>query len=256
MKNAVGVPSSVVLFGGTSDIGQETLLQLVSYGVNHVVCVSRDVERAALFDDKIRTKAPDVSIRHVVFDGSSSKDMEGLVADIAQHVGDIDVAIIAHAVLGDDIDGFATPSRVAEILDINMTATCALMYALAAQMKQQGHGRIALFSSVAGVRVRKANPVYGASKAGIDALALALDHELQGSNVSIVVIRPGYVHTKMTSHMKPAPFSTTADDVARKSVAAIRGNVKVIWVPTPLKYIFGVLRVLPISVWRRLPIHN
>lgn len=256
MKNAIGVSSTVVLFGGTSDIGKETLLQLISQGVNHVVLVSRDINRAKQIDTRILEKNPHVSITHLPFDGADATTMSSVVKSISAQVGDIDVAVIAHAILGDDLDGFETPERVGEILDVNMTATCALLYALASTMRTQGHGRIALFSSVAGVRVRKANPVYGASKAGIDAFALALDHELEGSGVSIVVIRPGYVHTKMTAHMKPAPFSTNAGEVATKSVEAIRGTSKVVWVPGVLKWIFGLLRILPISVWRRLPIHD
>ena len=256
MRNALGVPSNIVLFGSTSDIGKETLYQLIAPGVQKVALVSRDMSRSREVEAEIVRRNANVSVTQYLFDASATSSMQEISQRITSELGDIDVAIVAHAVLGDDIDGFSEPSRVADILDINMTATCALLYSLADIMKKQGHGRIALFSSVAGVRVRKANPVYGASKAGIDAFALALDHELSDSGVSIVVIRPGYVHTKMTAHMKPAPFSTTAEKVAKASAAAIMGKTKVVWVPGALKWIFGILRVLPLGAWRRLPIHN
>lgn len=256
MKSATGTFGTIVLFGGTSEIGVSTLRHLLSPSVQHVVLVSRNIDAAQLIDEQILTLSPDADVSHVRFEGADSASMADVVDEIVAIVGDIDVAMIAHALLGQDINGYENPGAVKELIDVNVTATMSLMYALAARMRMQRHGAICLFSSVAGVRVRKANAPYGASKAAIDSFALALGHELKDSAVTVVVVRPGFVHTKMTANMKAAPFATTADVVGKKTAEAIRKGDAVLWVPGVMRVIFGVFRILPLSVWRRLPIHD
>ena len=108
----------------------------------------------------------------------------------------------------------------------------------------QGHGAIVVMGSVAGVRARKDNYVYGATKAGLDAFAQGLGDALEDTGVRVMVVRPGFVHTKMTEGMEPAPFSTTPDAVAdvdrrragqglRDGVGARRAQVPVLRVPQP-----------------------
>lgn len=121
-------------------------------------------------------------------------------------------------------------------------------------MKSQGYGKIVLLSSVAGERVRKGNPAYGATKAGIDGFALALDHELAGTGASLLVVRPGFVSTKMTAGMKKAPFSTDAESVAVIVEKGISSDKKIVWAPGLLRWMFLVLKNLPLPVWRRLPL--
>lgn len=95
-----------------------------------------------------------------------------------------------------------------EAVVINTASPIAALSATASQMTAQGHGTIIVLSSVAGVRVRSDNRVYGASKSGLDSYALALANELDDTGVEITVVRPGFVHGRMTDGMKLAPFST------------------------------------------------
>jgi len=256
MKSATGVVGSVVLFGGTSELGRATLTHLLKPGVQHVVLVSRDVEAAHAGDVQLEDLSPDITISHVKFDGEDAASMQAVVDEVFAIVGDIDVAIVAHAVLGADRDGYSDPASVANVIDVNVTATMALLYALSQRMRAQKHGVIALFSSVAGVRVRKANPVYGASKAAIDSFALALGHDLEQDGIKVVVIRPGFVRTKMTAGMKEAPFATDPDKVGEVAAAAISKKATIVYVPGVLRFVFALLSVLPTRVWRRLPIHD
>jgi len=254
MKNGVGVAQNIVLFGGTSDIGQAIIHKLVKPGVSHIVLVSRDIDASASQMDEISERYPDLEIHHVRFDAADSASMVHVVAEIVQEVGDIDVAVIAQGVLQEGIDYCANPAALQPVADVNFTGTMVLMYALAGQLRSQGYGKIVLLSSVAGERVRRGNPVYGASKAGIDGFALALDHELVGSGVSILVVRPGFVTTKMTKGIDKAPFSTDADAVATAVEKAIGTSKTVIWVPGLLQYMFIILKNLPTAIWRRLPL--
>jgi decaprenylphospho-beta-D-erythro-pentofuranosid-2-ulose 2-reductase len=109
-----------------------------------------------------------------------------------------------------------------------------------------------VLTSVAGERVRKANYVYGASKAGLDAFAQGLGDALQGTGVHLLVVRPGWVKTKMTDGMDPAPFPTTADAIADAVVDALAKGKELIWVPGVLRFVFSGFRHLPRPLWRKV----
>lgn len=254
MKNGVGVPQSVVIFGGTSEIGLAIVKHLVGPGVTRLALVSRDTAAAASQVSAMGIAASGLEVAHIQFDAGDSAAMPGVVDEVAAQVGDIDVAIVAQGVLREGHDYYSDPGAVDEVANVNFTGAMALLYALAHKMRSQGYGKIVLLSSVAGERVRRGNPAYGATKAGIDGFALALDHELSGSGASILVVRPGFVTTKMTSGMDKAPMSTTADAVAVATVKALSSEKKVIWVPGILRFVFTVLKLLPLQVWRRLPL--
>jgi decaprenylphospho-beta-D-erythro-pentofuranosid-2-ulose 2-reductase len=254
MKNGVGVSQNIVLFGGTSEIGQAILERIVQPGVARLVLVSRDIEAASAASHTLVESHPDLDVHHVRFDASDAVAMPHVVAEVAEAIGDIDVAIIAQGVLNEGADYYADPSLLVSVADVNFTATMTLMYALAGRLRAQGYGKIVLLSSVAGERVRRGNPVYGATKAGIDGFALALDHELQGSGASVLVVRPGFVTTKMTTGMKKAPFSTDAVSVAKVVEKGINSNKTLVWAPSVLQWLFLILKNLPIKIWRKLPL--
>lgn len=254
MKNGVGVAQNIVLFGGTSEIGLAILRRIVKPGVAHVVLVSRDIDTAHNMTQDFVDRFPDLEIHHVRFDAADSSAMAHVVKEVAESIGDIDIAVVAQGLLNEGADYYADPSALISMADVNFTGTMVLLYALAAQMRSQGYGKTVLLSSVAGERVRKGNPAYGATKAGIDGFALALDHELEGTGASVLVVRPGFVTTKMTAGMKKAPFSTDAESVAVITEKAIASNKKVVWAPAPLQYMFLILKNLPLIVWRKLPI--
>ena len=112
-----------------------------------------------------------------------------------------------------------------------------------------------MLSSVAAERPRASNAIYGAAKAGLDALAQGLADATAGNGVRVLVVRPGFVLTRMTEGLARAPFSTTAEAVAEATVRSLQsGNAHTIWVPGKLRYIFALLRHLPRPVYRRLPL--
>ena len=111
-----------------------------------------------------------------------------------------------------------------------------------------------MLSSVAGERVRKANFVYGSSKAGLDGFAQGLGDALAGTGASVLVVRPGFVHSRMTHGMKSAPLATTPTAVAEATVRGLQHGRRTVWVPGTLRPLFAGFRHLPGAVWRRLPL--
>ena len=102
--------------------------------------------------------------------------------------------------------------------------------------------------------MRKANFVYGSSKAGLDGFAQGLGDSLVGTGASVLIVRPGFVHSAMTNGMKPAPFATTPDVVAEATVKALRAGTRIVWVPGMLRVVFSLFRHLPTPIWRRLKV--
>jgi len=117
----------------------------------------------------------------------------------------------------------------------------------------QGSGRIVVFSSVAAVRARPATVLYGSAKAALDRFASGLAQSLRGSGVVVQIVRPGFVHTKMTRGLRPAPFAVGPEDVAAAVMRGIERDQAIIWVPGFLRWLYLVLRHLPRQLWARLP---
>jgi decaprenylphospho-beta-D-erythro-pentofuranosid-2-ulose 2-reductase len=123
---------------------------------------------------------------------------------------------------------------------------------VARQFRRQGHGTLLVLSSVAGERARRANFVYGSSKAGLDSFSQGLGDALVGSGARVVVVRPGFVHTKMTAGMKAAPLSTTPEAVADAVVRGLEKGDEIIWAPAPLRFVMSAMRHLPRPVFRKI----
>ena len=253
MRDALGDPQSVLVLGGTSEIGVATARALAARRARTVVLAARDPSRCSAAADAIRAAGAD-RVETVEFDARDTASHPAFVDDVFARFGDIDLAIVAFGVLGDaDVAASDAPTAV-EIIETNFTGAASVMTPLARRMADQGHGTIVLLSSVAGERVRKSNYVYGASKAGIDGFAQGLGDSLAGSGVRVMIVRPGFVKTKMTEGLDPVPLSTTADAVADAIVRGLARGSDVVWVPAPLRGVMSALRHVPRAVFRRLPI--
>ena len=252
VKDALGSIDTLLVLGGTSEIGLATADLLVRRGCRTLVLASRRPE-AQEADVAASRAAGATRVEVLAFDAAEPASHEGFVAEVRRHVGDIDVALLAFGVLGDQSDFDADPVAAARAVTTNYTGAVSVSLALAQALREQGHGTLVLLSSVAGVRARKANFVYGSSKAGLDAFGQGLGDALQGTGARVLVVRPGFVHTRMTKGMPAAPLSTTAPAVAEVVARGLARDADVVWAPGMLQPLFAVLRVLPRALWRRLP---
>jgi decaprenylphospho-beta-D-erythro-pentofuranosid-2-ulose 2-reductase len=250
MMDGAGAVASVLLLGGTSEIGQEIVRSMRSPKLRTVVLACRDPEAATGFVAEL--EGSEVKVLVEPFDAAQPAGHGDLVRRIVAAVGDIDLAVLAAGQLGPP-DVAERPVDAANLMSANMAGPTSVLLEVAQLMRRQGHGTIVVLSSVAGERVRRANFVYGASKAGLDALAQGLSAWLEGTGVRVIVVRPGFVHTRMTAGMRPAPLSTTAPAVAAAVRRSLGGQAVVIWTPWALRPLFSVLRHLPTKVFRRLP---
>lgn len=250
MENALGEAQTIVLLGGTSDIGRAIVQRLVTASTRTIVLAGRQPD--AMRIDELAAEG--VEVVPVAFDAADTGRHTAFVADLVAKVGDLDAVVLAFGQLAEQSELDDDPARAAEMVTVNYTGAVSASLAVAAQFRRQGHGRLVVLSSVAGERVRKANFVYGSSKAGLDGFAQGLGDSLAGTGASVLVVRPGFVHSQMTAGLKAAPFATTPEAVAEATVKALRRGRRTVWVPGTLRPVFSVFRHLPGAVWRRLPL--
>lgn len=252
MKDALGDVQSVLVLGAGSDLARAIVREMTGR-LRTVVLAARDP--GALVEDVAALRATGVdTVEAVAFDATDFDAHDGFVAEQFLRFGDLDVVLLAFGVLG-DAEVAARDGRVArEIVETNFTGAVSVLVPIAQHLRSQGHGTIVVLSSVAGERVRRSNFVYGASKAGLDGFAQGLADSLHGSGVHVMIVRPGFVHTKMTAGRPAAPLATTPEAVARAVVDGIRRNRAVVWTPATLRVVMSGLRHLPRAVFRRLPL--
>jgi decaprenylphospho-beta-D-erythro-pentofuranosid-2-ulose 2-reductase len=255
--DAVGNPQSILLLGGTSEIG-------LAICERYLRDASARIVLAALPGDPGRDgavaqlrNAGAKSVEVVDFDAVKT-DTHPAVIDAAWGSGsaerDVDVAIVAFAVDFDAEELWQDQRRAVLTANINYTASVSVGVLLGQKMKSQGSGRIIVMSSVAGERVRRSNFVYGSTKAGLDGFFLGLGEALREFGVRVTVIRPGMVRTKFSAHVKEAPLTVDKEDIANLAVAASAKGKDLVWAPGAFRYVMMALRHVPRPIFRKLPI--
>jgi len=236
----------VLLFGGASEIGQQILAALGLPPDAEVLLAGRDEPRMAAAAGALPCR-----VRTLHFD-AEALDTHEAVLDKAFASGPVDLVISAAGVLAaqDVLDG--DPLRAGRLVETNFTGHVTTLLGAAARLRAQGRGTIVVLSSIAAIRPRRFNFVYGAAKAGLDAFARGLADSLHGSGVRVLLVRPGFVTGRMTRGMPPAPLATTPAAVGRAVAGALGGRAAVVWVPPQLGGLAVMLRSVPRPVWRRL----
>jgi decaprenylphospho-beta-D-erythro-pentofuranosid-2-ulose 2-reductase len=251
--DAVGNPQTILLLGGTSEIGLAICERYLQNAHARIVL-------AALPDDPDR----DAAVAQMKAAGAKSVeliDFDALdtashprVIDAAFEGGDVDVAIVAFGLLGDAEELWQNQRKAVQIAEINYTAAVSVGVLLGEKMRGQGYGQIIAMSTVAGERVRRSNFVYGSTKAGLDGFYLGLGEALRPSGVRVLVIRPGQVRTRMSAHIKEAPLTVDKEYVANLAVTSAAKGKELVWAPGAFRYVMIVLRHIPRPIFRKLPI--
>lgn len=240
---------ALVIFGGRSEIGVELATRLARGRT--LVLAAR---RADQLTDEIAalTAAGAAAVHAVEFDADDLGSHTGLVQALVADHGRIGTAVLAFGVLGDQARAERDAAHAAAIVHTDFTAQVSLLTVLAATMRDAGRGTIVAFSSVAGARVRRANYVYGSAKAGLDGFVRGMSDALHGTDVHVLLVRPGFVVGRMTEGMSPAPLASTPQRVADATVKALARGRGEIWVPAMLGALVFAFRLVPRFVWRRL----
>jgi len=249
--DALGIPQSVLVLGGGSEIALATVRALPRSRLTRIVLAgrsgdSREAAAKGLIDDGF------VGVESVDFDAAATSTHAQTIDEIFD-AGDVDLVILAFGVLTDQMVVEEDPNLAVEMATTNYTGAISAGLHVARRLRGQGHGALVVLSSVAGDRARRSNFVYGSTKAGLDAFAQGLGDALVGSGAHVLVVRPGMVRTRMTAGLPEAPMTTDPEQVGAAIVVGLRKGKSTIYAPGPLRVVMGAIKALPKPVFRRLP---
>jgi len=241
----------VVIFGATSGIAEATAREFAKEGASFVL-VGRNAETLGDIgaDLKVRGAA---SAEILETELSDVDALPKLCADVSEKLGGIDVAIIAHGVLPDQEACEASADALLDVLKVNTLSPAVLMNELAQLMLAQGSGTIVVLSSVAGDRGRPSNYIYGASKALLSVLGEGMALKLAERGVKVLVVKPGFVDTKMTAAFKKGALWASAGQVGAGIAKAVKaGKSGVLYTPRWWELIMLIIKLAPGFVVRKM----
>jgi hypothetical protein len=244
----------IVIIGATSAIAKYCARLWVKKQPVHLTLVGRDAQRIERVAQDLKVRSPQSEIQVIQAEFLDPTAINVTVANIVQS-GDVDIVLIAHGYLPEQVDCQNDLQVCREALEINGISPVLWAEAFAEQMTKVNHGTIAIISSVAGDRGRKSNYVYGAAKGLVTRYAQGLQHRFAGSGVNVVLIKPGPTDTPMTAHLKGKGVKLApVEIVAKQIVEGIEAGKPVIYVPGKWWLIMMVIRHLPAIVFNRLDI--
>ncbi len=241
----------VIVLGGTSEIALAIVRELQRRAPREVALLGRDADGLARAADDLKAAGCE---RVVTFelDALATDRHAQIVSDAFEQLGGADIVVLAVGLLGER-GGLPTDlARAVEVLQVNLVGAGSLLMHAARCLRDGGGGALVVLSSVAAERPRRGNVVYGASKAGLDALAQGLGDALHDERVRVLVARPGFVHTRMTRGLEPAPLSSTPQAVAGVVVDGLDRGAHTVWAPRSLRWLMLVVRMLPRPIFRRM----
>ncbi|MCQ9183867.1 decaprenylphospho-beta-D-erythro-pentofuranosid-2-ulose 2-reductase [Streptomyces sp. IBSBF 2953] len=251
MKDAFGLPQSLLVLGGTSEIALATARRLIARRTRTVWLAGRPSPALESAAAELRLLGADAHT--VPFDALDPDAHEAVLGKVFAE-GDVDLVLLAFGVLGDQAHDEREPAAAVRVAQTNYTGAVSAGLIAARALQTQGHGSLVVLSSVAGERARRSNFIYGSSKAGLDAFAQGLGDALHGTGVHVMVVRPGFVRTKMTAGLPQPPLATTPEAVATAVELGLRRRSETVWAPGLLRVAMSALRHTPRGLFRRLPI--
>lgn len=243
--------SSVLVLGGGSEIATGILMHLLRTSIDRLVLA--DLSLPVLTEQRAKLVAigiPEVEI--VEFDARDI-DSHGPLMDRIFASGPVDLAIVAFGVLDDEAILESEPLRAANLATINYVGAVSVCLHLASRMQGQCRGAIVVLSSAAAARSNRRNYVYASSKAALDSFALGLGGSLADKGLSVLVVRPGFVRSRMTTGRPVGKFVTDADSIGRSVARALARGDDVVHVPRRLGSVTMAVRLLPRWLHRKLP---
>lgn len=242
----------LLILGGGSDIAAAFATRCVSADLQHVVLAGRAGGTRDEAAARLRTAHASLNIDVADFDAVSTNQHATTLRAIDEQHGPFDAIVIAFGQLGDAFTVDSDPLVAAELANVNFGSAVSATLASLAILRGEPNARLIVFSSIAAVRPRIGNIVYGSAKAGLDAFARELAAPAKSVGVEVVVVRPGFVHSRMTEGLDAAPFATTPEEVANDMFEGISKGRAIIHSPSVLGPVGLVLKNLPGFVWRKV----
>ncbi|MGH9586567.1 MAG: SDR family oxidoreductase [Acidobacteriaceae bacterium] len=243
-------PTTVLAIGATSAIAEATLRLLAERGARFYLVGRSQHKLYAIAADLHTRGASGVATHAMDLDDTSAHP--AMLAAAAQSLGTIELALLAHGLLGDQENAQSSYAETESILRTNFLSAVSLITWLANYFETMKQGTLAVISSVAGDRGRKSNYIYGASKGGLSIFMDGVRNRIDRAGVQVLTIKPGFVATPMTAHVAQGPLFAKPSQVARGIVRAIEKRRDVVYLPPFWRCIMLVVRMIPRRIFKKL----
>jgi len=240
----------VVIIGASSAIAYETAKCFVRDGAD-LFLVGRSAEKLTTVADDLKVRGAK-RVETYLLDLCDLDRHQEMFEQALASLGELDMLLIAHGTLGDQHKCEQSVAETMQELQTNCLSVISLLTLSANYFEQQRHGCIAVVSSVAGDRGRKSNYVYGTAKAALSVFLQGLRNRLSSAGVSVVTIKPGYVATSMTAHLKKGPLTANPQSVGRGIYQAMKKGKDVVYLPWFWRPIMRVIKSIPEGIFKRL----
>jgi len=238
----------VLILGATSAIAAEAARHYAERG-DRLHLVGRDERKLA----EVAARCVPAVVTTEQADFAEQAQNEAVIARAFEALGQVDIALIAHGDLGDQLASEQRFDEAERTLRVNFTSVVSLLIPLANRLERAQSGRIAVITSVAGERGRPRNYTYGAAKGALNVYLQGLRTRLYGAGVSVTTIKLGPVDTPMTrEHKKHALFGKPGR-VAQDIVRAVDARVPEAYVPAIWRLIMPLVKSVPEALFQKLP---
>ena len=244
------LPRRILVLGATSAIAAAVARELLTPNAQFFL-VARNAEKLDTVRKDLLTRGA-AGVATYALDLDDTAAHEQMFSAALEALGSIDLALIAHGVLGNQDEAQTSSKAAAAILHTNFISAVSLITWLAHYFENAHQGTLAVISSVAGDRGRKSNYVYGASKGALNIFLDGVRNRIDRAGVQVLTIRPGFVSTPMTAHLPQGPLFASASQVAKGIVKAIAARKDVVYVPGFWRPIMFIIRSVPEFVFKKL----
>lgn len=240
----------ILVIGATSAIAEATARRFASRGAE-LFLLARNPERLTSLGEDLKVRGAS-SVHSEIFDANDFTLHPGVIANVIEQLGGLDLVIIAHGTLGDQKACEQDVALALSELNTNALSVISLLTPLANHFERQGHGSIAVISSVAGDRGRQSNYIYGTAKGALSIFLQGLRNRLYKSGVQVLTIKPGFVDTPMTAAFPKGPLWATPEKVASDIEKAIGKGKDELYTPGFWYLIMAIIRSIPEFIFKRL----
>ena len=240
----------ILIVGGTSAMAEACARLWAQRGDSLYLAARNEAQLQSVVADLQTRGAQRVAGK--AFDANRFDQHAALLADATRFMDGLDTVLIAHGTLSDQARAQSDVAYALGEIATNGTSVIALMMLAGEQLEKQGRGAIAVISSVAGDRGRQSNYVYGSAKALVSAFASGLRQRLSKKGVHVITVKPGFVDTPMTAHLKKGALWAKPDQVARDISQAIDKGRAIVYTPGFWRLIMLIIKHIPEFVFVKI----
>ncbi len=243
---------NVIIFGAGSAIAQATGRRLARERAN-LVLIDKEGSKLQIVADDLRTRGATIAAT-IAADLTLTDQHQDILRKARQALGTIDIVLISYGTLGNQQQGEKEFTVALKELQINFISVVSLLTEIANNLLEQGHGLIAVISSVAGDRGRQSNYIYGSAKGGLTIFLQGLRNRLAARGVHVLTIKPGFVDTPMTASFQKGLLWVKPEVIGRGIIKAIKQKKNTVYLPWFWRYLMLVIKAIPDPIFKKMPL--